>query len=130
MNVVQIVQVSGKLKAQVLGTDLYTRFPKNIREEGKFFLVDEVVSLGSHMNVKGKIQPLESSSEWEKAVFKDPSLIDHVPKNLLSVNLAIQLLQKTKDKDLYEDIPQVSHLSSNKEALSFLLRKKAINDQL
>lgn len=133
MNIIKIVSVGSKLKAQVYGTDKYTRFPKNMREEGQFYVVDHLSDLGSHMSYSGRITPLDSKELWAKAVKAHPSLVNEMPAQFRSeipLEQAIELLKKTKDPEFYQNISYVAHLKSNKEALNFLSKKKFLIETL
>lgn len=133
MNVIQIVEVGSKLKAQVYGTDKYTRFPKNMREVGQFYVVDHLSDLGSHMGYSGSITPLNTKELWQKAVKAHPSLYQEMPPQFraeMPIEQAIELLKKTKDPDFYQEIYYLAHLKSNKDALNYLSKKKFLMENL
>lgn len=126
MNIIKIVDVKGKLKAQVLGTDYYARFPRHLREENKLFVVEEIGNLGTHMVAKGEIKPLDNEVLWSEAVKEHLALFNEMPTEFRTDDVIIEVLKKTDDKDLYRSIAQTAKYKSNKDAINQLTKRKVL----
>lgn len=60
MHIVTCVRVGKEIKVKVEGSNKYVQFPKDLREEGKSFVVDSLKDMKTHYSVVGQIYEMRA----------------------------------------------------------------------